>query len=83
MPLHLGKICDEGYSLLGRKTVLISCFDLFLNPEDGGNMFPRNVGLSQNYKSFIVTTVRDSNPTTIFLNVADLILKFWFPIYLD
>jgi hypothetical protein len=66
----------EGYSVLGRNTVLISCFDTFLDPEDGGNMFPRNVGLSQNYTSSIVTAVRDSNPATIFLNVANLIFSF-------
>jgi hypothetical protein len=54
---------------------LVSYLTYYSNPEDGGDMFLRNVALtfrglhsiiSQTAKLFITTAVRTSNPTCVF-----------------
>jgi hypothetical protein len=55
------------------RCTLVSCWTYFFNPEDGGDMFLRNVGwhstdyttLSIKSLRFITTAVRTSNPTWI------------------
>jgi hypothetical protein len=54
---------------------------LFFYPEDGGDMFLRNVGwqrtngaVSQKTELFIVTAVRTSNPTFVILKSKERLL---------